>query len=164
MEQKLLKPQGEITLQNDTIIYGKTLSVLRFNEAKFWDADTREEVVGTLVWSAPDDRPEVGDHSAEWIFTPDNVEYAPYTGYISATVNKAQNPPQIPSSMMKVDFSCEQISDVKLPDGWIWTPAEGQDTALTVGNTITVTAAYTASDSVNYENLACEPISSYDII
>ena len=84
VEQKLLKPQGEITLQNDTLIYGKTLSVLRFNEAKFVDADTREEVVGTLVWSAPDDRLEVGDHSAEWIFTPDNVEYAPYTGYISA--------------------------------------------------------------------------------
>ncbi|MFR5191641.1 MAG: hypothetical protein ACLTFZ_03410 [Lachnospiraceae bacterium] len=45
---------------------------------------------------------------------------------------------------------------MKLPDGWIWTPAEGQDTALTVGNTITVTATYTASDSVNYENLAVD--------
>lgn len=343
VEQKPLKPQGEITLQKNEMTYGEPLSVLQFNEAKFVDADTGEGIVGTLAWNAPDYKLEVGERLAEWIFTPDNVEYAPYIGYTTVTVNKAvphivftpdppeqiyrtsaysveilnglsknpgivigvddqqlggiwkwedenwtptvgqserriyfepldmqhyensametvilivkkarpyiqiepqisdythgdtlysqkltgtviygdgrgnrgsddaygnetvsgtftwvtadmklshqndngktceyvftpadttsyetakgtftitvnkaQNPPQIPSSKIKVDFSCEQISDVKLPDGWIWTPAEGQDTALTVGNTITVTAAYTASDSVNYENLAVD--------
>ena len=343
VEQKPLKPQGEITLQKNEMTYGEPLSVLQFNEAKFVDADTGEGIVGTLAWNAPDYKLEVGERLAEWIFTPDNVEYAPYIGYTTVTVNKAvphivftpdppeqiyrtsaysveilnglsknpgivigvddqqlggiwkwedenwtptvgqserriyfepldmqhyensametvilivkkarpyiqiepqisdythgdtlysqkltgtviygdgrgnrgsddaygnetvsgtftwvtadmklshqndngktceyvftpadttsyetakgtftitvnkaQNPPQIPSSKMQVDFSCEQISDVKLPDGWIWTPAEGQDTALTVGNTITVTAAYTASDSVNYENLAVD--------
>lgn len=343
VEQKPLKPQGEITLQKNEMTYGEPLSVLQFNEAKFVDADTGEGIVGTLAWNAPDYKLEVGERLAEWIFTPDNVEYAPYIGYttvtvnkavphivftpdppeqiyrISAysveilnglsknpgmvigvddqqlggiwkwedenwtptvgqserrvyfepldtqhyensametvtltvkkarpyiqiepqisdythgdtlysqkltgsaiygdgrgnrgsddaygnetisgtftwvtadtklshqndngktceyvftpadtasyetvsgtftiTVNKAQNPPQIPSSKMQVDFSCEQVSDVKLPTGWIWTPAEGQDTTLTVGNTITVTATYTASDSVNYENLTVD--------
>ena len=343
VEQKPLKPQGEITLQKNEMTYGEPLSVLQFNEAKFVDADTEEGIVGTLAWNAPDYKLEVGERLAEWIFTPDNVEYAPYIGYttvtvnkavphivftpdppeqiyrISAysveilnglsknpgivigvdnqqiggiwkwedenwtptvgqserrvyfepldtqhyensametvtltvkkarpyiqiepqisdythgdtlysqkltgsaiygdgrgnrgsddaygnetisgtftwvtadtklshqndngktceyvftpadttsyetvkgtftiTVNKAQNPPQIPSSKMQVDFSCEQVSDVKLPTGWIWTPAEGQDTTLTVGNTITVTATYTASDSVNYENLTVD--------
>lgn len=343
VEQKPLKPQGEITLQKNEMTYGEPLSVLQFNEAKFVDADTGEGIVGTLAWNAPDYKLEVGQRLAEWTFIPDNVEYAPYIGYttvtvnkavphivlppdppeqiyrISAysveilnglsknpgivigvddqqlggiwkwedenwtptvgqserrvyfepldtqhyensametvtltvkkarpyiqiepqisdythgdtlysqkltgsaiygdgrgnrgsddaygnetisgtftwvtadtklshqndngktceyvftpadttsyetakgtftiTVNKAQNPPQIPSSKMQVDFSCEQVSDVKLPTGWIWTPAEGQDTTLTVGNTITVTATYTASDSVNYENLTVD--------
>ena len=343
VEQKPLKPQGEITLQKNEMTYGEPLSVLQFNEAKFVDADTREGIVGTLAWNAPDYKLEVGERLAEWIFTPDNVEYAPYIGYTTVTVNKAvphivftpdppeqiyrtsaysreilnglsknpgfvigvdnqqiggiwkwedenwtptvgqserrvyfepldtqhyensametvtltvkkarpyiqiepqisdythgdtlysqkltgtviygdgrgnrgsddaygnetisgtftwvtadtklshqndngktceyvftpadtasyetvsgtftiavnkaQNPPQIPSSKIKVDFSCEQVSDVKLPTGWIWTPAEGQDTILTVGNTITVTATYTASDSVNYENLTVD--------
>ena len=343
VEQKPLKPQGEITLQKNEMTYGEPLSVLQFNEAKFVDADTGEGIVGTLAWNAPDYKLEVGELLAEWIFTPDNVEYAPYIGYTTVTVNKAvphivftpdppeqiyrtsaysreilnglsknpgfvigvddqqlggiwkwedenwtptvgqserriyfepldmqhyensaletvilivkkarpyiqiepqisdythgdtlysqkltgsaiygdgrgnrgsddaygnetisgtftwvtadtklshqndngktceyvftpadtasyetvsgtftiavnkaQNPPQIPSSKIKVDFSCEQVSDVKLPTGWIWTPAEGQDTTLTVGNTITVTATYTASDSVNYENLTVD--------
>lgn len=343
VEQKPLKPQGEITLQKNEMTYGEPLSVLQFNEAKFVDADTGEGIVGTLAWNAPDYKLEVGQRLAEWIFTPDNVEYAPYIGYTTVTVNKAvphivftpdppeqiyrisaysveilnglsknpgmvigvddqqlggiwkwedenwtptvgqserrvyfepldtqhyensametvtltvkkarpyiqiepqisdythgdtlysqkltgsaiygdgrgnrgsddaygnetisgtftwvtadtklshqndngktceyvftpadtasyetvsgtftiavnkaQNPPQIPSSKIKVDFSCEQVSDVKLPTGWIWTPAEGQDTTLTVGNTITVTATYTASDSVNYENLTVD--------
>ena len=343
VEQKPLKPQGEITLQKNEMTYGESWSVLQFNEAKFVDEDTGEEIVGTLAWNAPDYKPEVGERLAEWIFTPDNVEYAPYIGYTTVTVNKAvpqivltpdpseqtyrtsaysreilnglsknpgfvigvdnqqiggiwkwedenwtptvgqserrvyfepldtqhyensvmetvtltvkkakpyiqmkpqvssythgdtlysqkltgtviygdgrgnrgsddaygnetisgtfiwvtadmklshqndngktceyvfapadttsyetvsgtftivvnkaQNPPQIPSSKMQVDFSCEQVSDVKLPTGWIWTPAEGQDTTLTVGNTITVTATYTASDSVNYENLTVD--------
>ena len=343
VEQKPLKPQGEITLQKNELTYGEPLSVLQFNEAKFVDADTGEGIVGTLAWNAPDYKLEVGERLAEWIFTPDNVEYAPYIGYTTVTVNKAvphivftpdppeqiyrtsaysveilnglsknpgivigvddqqlggiwkwedenwtptvgqserriyfepldmqhyensametvilivkkarpyiqiepqisdythgdtlysqkltgtviygdgrgnrgsddaygnetvsgtftwvtadmklshqndngktceyvftpadttsyetakgtftitvnkaQNPPQIPSSKMQVDFSCEQVSDVKLPTGWMWTPAEGQDTTLTVGNTITVTATYTASDSVNYENLTVD--------
>lgn len=343
VEQKPLKPQGEITLQKNEMTYGEPLSVLQFNEAKFVDADTGEGIVGTLAWNAPDYKLEVGERLAEWIFTPDNVEYAPYIGYTTVTVNKAvphivftpdppeqiyrtsaysreilnglsknpgivigvddqqlggiwkwedenwtptvgqserriyfepldmqhyensametvilivkkarpyiqiepqisdythgdtlysqkltgtviygdgrgnrgsddaygnetvsgtftwvtadmklshqndngktceyvftpadttsyetakgtftitvnkaQNPPQIPSSKMQVDFSCEQVSDVKLPTGWIWIPAEGQDTTLTVGNTITVTATYTASDSVNYENLTVD--------
>ena len=343
VEQKPLKPQSEITLQKNEMTYGEPLSVLQFNEAKFVDADTGEGIVGTLAWNAPDYKLEVGQRLAEWTFIPDNVEYAPYIGYTTVTVNKAvphivlppdppeqiyrisaysveilnglsknpgivigvddqqlggiwkwedenwtptvgqserrvyfepldtqhyensaletvtltvkkarpyiqiepqisdythgdtlysqkltgsaiygdgrgnrgsddaygnetisgtftwvtadtklshqndngktceyvftpadtasyetvsgtftiavnkaQNPPQIPSSKIKVDFSCEQVSDVKLPTGWIWTPAEGQDTTLTVGNTITVTATYTASDSVNYENLTVD--------
>ena len=343
VEQKPLKPQGEITLQKNEMTYGEPLSVLQFNEAKFVDADTGEGIVGTLAWNAPDYKLEVGQRLAEWTFIPDNVEYAPYIGYTTVTVNKAvphivlppdppeqiyrisaysveilnglsknpgivigvddqqlggiwkwedenwtptvgqserrvyfepldtqhyensaletvtltvkkarpyiqiepqisdythgdtlysqkltgsaiygdgrgnrgsddaygnetisgtftwvtadtklshqndngktceyvftpadtasyetvsgtftiavnkaQNPPQIPSSKIKVDFSCEQVSDVKLPTGWIWTPAEGQDTTLTVGNTITVTATYTASNSVNYENLTVD--------
>ena len=340
VEQKPLKPQGEITLQKNEMTYGESWSVLQFNEAKFVDEDTGEEIVGTLVWNDPDYKPEVGERLAEWTFTPDNVEYASYIGYTTVTVNKAvphvvlppdpseqiyrtsaysreilnglsknpgivigvdnqqiggiwkwedvnwtptvgqserrvyfepldtqhyensametvtlivkkarpyiqigpqvsdythgdilysqnvtgtviygdgrgnrgsddaysnetvsgtftwvtadmklsyqddngktceyvftpadtasyetvkgtftitvnkaQNPPQVPDSVMNVSFSCKKVSDVKLPAGWEWTPAEGQDTALTVGNSITVTATYTASDSVNYENV-----------
>ena len=89
VEQKPLKPQGEITLQKNEMTYGEPLSVLQFNEAKFVDADTGEGIVGTLAWNAPDYKLEVGERLAEWIFTPDNVEYAPYIGYTTVTVNKA---------------------------------------------------------------------------
>ena len=340
VEQKPVKPQNPVTLQNSVITYGETLSELHFNNVKFIDANTEEEVAGTLAWSRPDAKPNAGAYNAEWTFTPDNEEYALYTGSMTVTVNKAvpviisipvpeeqiystlmynseilnntaqivgvvkgvdgnrlngswlwencdwtpsagqstqkiyfkpadtsnyentalqevtlivkkarpyiqiepqvssynhgdtlysqkltgtviygdgkgnrgaddaygnaiisgtfawtaadtklshqndngktceyifipddtasyetlkgsipigvnkaQYPPQIPSSIMKVGYSCEKVSDVQLPDGWIWTPAEGQDTALIEGNTIIVTAAYTASDSVNYENV-----------
>lgn len=86
VEQKPLKPQGEITLQKNEMTYGEPLSVLQFNEAKFVDADTGEGIVGTLAWNAPDYKLEVGERLAEWIFTPDNVEYAPYIGYTTVTV------------------------------------------------------------------------------
>ena len=343
VEQKPLKLQGELTLQKNEITYGESWSVLQFNEAKFVDEDTGEEIAGTLAWNAPDYKPEVGERQAEWTFTPDNVEYASYTGYatvtvnkavpriiftpdpseqiyrtsayseeilnglsknpgmvigvdnqqiggiwkwedeswtptvgqserrvyfepldtqhyensamdmvtltvvkakpyiltgpqvsdythgdalssqklagtviygdgrgnrgsddsygnetvsgtfawvkadtklsyqndngksyeyvfipadtasyetvgssIRITVNKAQNPPQVPDSIMNVGFSCKKVGDVTLPDGWEWTPKQGQDTNLTVGNTITVKATYTAADSVNYENLTVD--------
>lgn len=343
VEQKPLKLQGELTLQKNEMTYGESWSVLQFNEAKFVDENTGEEVVGTLAWNDPDYKPEVGERLAEWTFTPDNVEYAPYTGYatvtvnkavphivltpdpseqiyrtsaysreilnglsknpgivigvdnqqiggiwkwedenqtptvgqserrvyfepldtqhyensamdtvtltvvkakpyiltgpqvsdythgdtldsqkltgtviygdgrgnrgsddaygnetvsgtfawvkadtklsyqndngksyeyvfipadtasyetvgssIQITVNKAQNPPQVPDSVMNVGFSCKKVGDVTLPDGWEWTPKQGQDTNLTVGNTITVKATYTAADSVNYENLTVD--------
>ena len=343
VEQKPLKLQGELTLQKNEITYGESWSVLQFNEAKFVDEDTGEEIAGTLAWNAPDYKSEVGERQAEWTFTPDNVEYASYTGYatvtvnkavpriiftpdpseqiyrtsayseeilnglsknpgmvigvdnqqiggiwkwedeswtptvgqserrvyfepldtqhyensamdmvtltvvkakpyiltgpqvsdythgdalssqklagtviygdgrgnrgsddsygnetvsgtfawvkadtklsyqndngksyeyvfipadtasyetvgssIQITVNKAQNPPQVPDSVMNVGFSCKKVGNVTLPDGWEWTPKQGQDTNLTVGNTITVKAAYTAADSVNYENLTVD--------
>ena len=343
VEQKPLKLQGELTLQKNEMTYGESWSVLQFKEAKFVDEDTGEEIVGTLAWNDPDFKPEVGERLAEWTFTPDNVEYAPYTGYttvtvnkavphivltpdppeqiyrtsaysgeilnglsknpgivtgvdnqqiggiwkwedenqtptvgqserrvyfepldtqhyensamdtvtltvvkakpyivtgpqvsdythgdtlnsqkltgtviygdgrgnrgsddaygnetvsgtfvwveadtklsyqndngknyeyvfipadtasyetvgssIQITVNKAQNPPQVPDSIMNVGFSCKKVGDVTLPDGWEWTPKQGQDTNLTVGNTITVKATYTAADSVNYENLTVD--------
>ena len=343
VEQKPLKLQGELTLQKNEMTYGESWSVLQFNEAKFVDEDTGEEIVGTLAWNDPDYKPEVGERQAEWTFTPDNVEYAPYIGYttvtvkkavphivwtpdppeqiyrtsaysreilnglsknpgivigvdnqqiggiwkwedeswtptvgqserrvyfepydtqhyensamdtvtltvikakpyiltvpqisdythgdtlnsqkltgtviygdgrgnrgsddaygnetvsgtfawvkadtklsyqndngksyeyvfipadtasyetvgspIQITVNKAQNPPQVPDSVMNVGFSCKKVGDVTLPDGWEWTPKQGQDTNLTVGNTITVKATYTVADSVNYENLTVD--------
>ena len=343
VEQKPLKLQGELTLQKNEMTYGESWSALQFKEAKFVDEDTGEEIVGTLAWNDPDYKPEVGERLAEWTFTPDNVEYAPYTGYttvtvnkavphivltpdppeqiyrtsvysgeilnglsknpgivtgvdnqqiggiwkwedenqtptvgqserrvyfepldmqhyensamdtvtltvikarpyiqtgpqisdythgdtlnsqkltgtviygdgrgnrgfddaygnetvsgtfawveadtklsyqndngksyeyvfipadtasyetvgssIRITVNKAQNPPQVPDSIMNVGFSCKKVDDVTLPDGWEWTPKQGQDTNLTVGNTITVKATYTAADSVNYENLTVD--------
>ena len=343
VEQKPLKLQGELTLQKNEMTYGESWSVLQFKEAKFVDEDTGEEIVGTLAWNDPDFKPEVGERLAEWTFTPDNVEYAPYTGYttvtvnkavphivwtpdppeqiyrtsaysgeilnglsknpgivtgvdnqqiggtwkwedenqtptvgqserrvyfepldtqhyensamdtvtltvikarpyiqtgpqisdythgdtlnsqkltgtviygdgrgnrgsddaygnetvsgtfawveadtklsyqndngksyeyvfipadtasyetvgssIRITVNKAQNPPRVPDGIMNVGFSCKKVADVTLPDGWEWTPKQGQDTNLTVGNTITVKATYTAADSVNYENLTVD--------
>lgn len=73
VEQKPLKPQGEITLQKNEMTYGESWSVLQFNEAKFVDEDTGEEIVGTLAWNDPDCKPEVGERQAEWTFTPDNV-------------------------------------------------------------------------------------------
>ena len=343
VEQKPLKLQGELTLQKNEMTYGESWSALQFKEAKFVDEDTGEEIVGTLAWNDPDYKPEVGERLAEWTFTPDNVEYAPYIGYaavtvnkavphivwtpdppeqiyrtsaysgeilnglsknpgivtgvdnqqiggiwkwedenqtptvgqserrvyfepldtqhyensamdtvtltvikarpyiqtgpqisdythgdtlnsqkltgtviygdgrgnrgsddaygnetvsgtfawveadtklsyqndngksyeyvfipadtasyetvgssIRITVNKAQNPPRVPDGIMNVGFSCKKVADVTLPDGWEWTPKQGQDTNLTVGNTITVKATYTAADSVNYENLTVD--------
>lgn len=95
--------------------------------------------------------------SYEYVFIPaDTASYETVGSSIQITVNKAQNPPQVPDSVMNVGFSCKKVGDVTLPDGWEWTPKQGQDTKLTVGNTITVKATYTAADSVNYENLTVD--------
>ena len=303
VERKPLKLQGELTLQKNEMTYGESWSVLQFNEAKFVDENTGEEVVGTLAWNDPDYKPEVGERLArtsaysreilnglsknpgivigvdnqqiggiwkwedesqtptvgqserrvyfepldtqhyensamdtvtltvvkakpyiltgpqvsdythgdtlnsqkltgtviygdgrgnrgsddaygnetvsgtfawvkadtklsyqndngksyEYVFIPaDTASYETVGSSIRITVNKAQNPPQVPDSVMNVGFSCKKVGDVTLPDGWEWTPKQGQDTNLTVGNTITVKATYTAADSVNYENLTVD--------
>ena len=52
---------------------------------------------------------------------------------------------------MNVANSCEKVSDVTLPTGWVWQDAD-KDTALTVGTAVTATAEYNGADKGNYEN------------
>ena len=170
MTVKKARPYIQIEPQISDYTHGDTLYSQKLTGSAIYgdgrgnrgsdDAYGNETISGTFTWVTADTKlshQNDNGKTCEYVFTPaDTASYETVSGTFTIAVNKAQNPPQIPSSKIKVDFSCEQVSDVKLPTGWIWTPAEGQDTTLTVGNTITVTATYTASDSVNYENLTVD--------
>ena len=78
----------EVTLENNTLIYGEALSKLSFNSAVFVDADGNV-VEGELAFREPSDALDVGTTSAEWVFTPDNEEYAQLKGTVNIFVKKA---------------------------------------------------------------------------
>lgn len=69
------------------------------------------------------------------------------------TINKAQNPPRMPPAVMgNVSKSCQKVSDVPLPDGWVWQDAD-KEKALEVGAPVSAMAVYIGADKGNYETL-----------
>jgi len=76
-----------------------------------------------------------------------DVEYNAQT----VTINKANAPTLVPSSIMEVNFEQKSLSDIQLPTGWSWD--ENDDQNLIVGENTSHTAYYTAADKNNYENI-----------
>ena len=77
-----------ITGSNE-LIYGQKLSdlTLNTNTAKFVVDGTDEEVTGTLAWTNPDAVLDAGTTTAQWIFTPEDIEnYTTLTGNLSIKV------------------------------------------------------------------------------
>ena len=69
------------------------------------------------------------------------------------TIGKIQNAPGMPSAVMdNVSNSCQKISDVPLPDGWVWQDSD-KNTALEVGVPVSAVAVYNGVDSDYYENV-----------
>ena len=87
-EKKLVKPQNDaaVTLQNSQLIEGQSLSALTFTNVAFVDSQSGQTVAGKLTFTNPETVPAVGTTTAEWVFTPDDSEYAAYTGNVSITV------------------------------------------------------------------------------
>lgn len=83
-----LKEGTKVTLKNNTLTYGETLSKLEFDSVVFVDEEGNE-VKGTLAWKAPSTVPNAGTTSASWVFTPNSEEYLSLEGMVSVTVNKA---------------------------------------------------------------------------
>lgn len=142
-----LKADTKVTLRNNTLTYGETLSKLTFHDAEFVDSDGNT-VKGTLAWKEPETMPVAGTGSAVWVFTPENQLYLPAEGTAAITVNKAPNAPNMPEGKRDVPKDFEKVSDVALPDGWEW---QEPDALLKAGEPVDAVAVYNGPDKGNYE-------------
>lgn len=147
-----VKEGGEVTLKNDTLTYGETLSKLTFNEAAFVDSN-RNDVAGTLAWKNPSEMPEAGTVSATWVFTPSDDQYETLEGVIAITVQKAGAAPNLPDSTVEASEDAEKVGDIPLPEGWEWQDAD-KETPLVPGMPVMAVAVYTGADKGNYETAA----------
>ncbi|MBQ9141970.1 MAG: carbohydrate-binding domain-containing protein, partial [Lachnospiraceae bacterium] len=148
IKEKLQLKEG-VTLVEDTLTYGESISVLQFDKAVFGNyvGDTIE---GTIAWKEPMVIPTVAVNSAAWVFTPDNEAYGPVEGTVAIVVKKAENAPNMPQSTMNVPYSTGKVSAVTLPESWNWQESD-KDTVLEVGVASLATAVYTGTDAGNYE-------------
>lgn len=73
-----------------------------------------------------------------------------YTGAVEqriiVTVTKSGQPENMPANTLVAEYPCAKISDVPLPDGWVWAEADC-DTALMVGIPVEARAEYTGADA-----------------
>lgn len=117
-------------------------------------AGSTAAVAGTFTWKEPSTKPVVADSKVtEYtvVFTPsDTANYNPVEAKVTLTVNKAQNAPNMPGSIMDVSNSLEKVGDVPLPEGWEWQSSD-RDTALEVGKPVSAVAVYAGADKGNYE-------------
>ena len=140
----------------DAITYGDTLgaSTLSGGTVQYSSSDATT-VAGSFAWKDSSVKPSVSDSNSmgyRVVFTPSDADnYNTVETDITLIVNKAGNAPNMPSSTMNVANSCEKVSDVTLPTGWVWQDAE-KNTELTVGTAVTATAEYNGADKGNYEN------------
>lgn len=157
-----LKEGTEVTLVNNTLTYGKSLSNLEFNEAVFVDNDG-DTVKGTLAWKEAAAKPNVETTSAVWVFTPDKPEYASLEGMTAIRVNKAvptvsatpaveggvYNPSRV---LEQSDLSGATVTGVDgktLKGGWNW---KDSNIVPAVNNSGYV-AVFTPTDATNYETV-----------
>ena len=138
------------------ITYGDTLgtSTLSGGTVQYSSSDATT-VAGSFAWKDSSVKPSVSDSNSmdyRVVFTPSDADnYNTVETDITLIVNKAGNAPNMPSSTMNVANSCEKVSDVTLPTGWVWQDAD-KNTELTVGTAVTATAEYNGADKGNYEN------------
>ena len=97
VDKKTVEPKTAVKAKG-TLTYGEALSKLSFEKAVFYDTtDEGITVPGTLEWKEPELVPDAGTYQAEYVFTPYSatdplvgLTYAPYTGTVTVTVNKAK--------------------------------------------------------------------------
>ncbi|MFR5191640.1 MAG: hypothetical protein ACLTFZ_03405 [Lachnospiraceae bacterium] len=112
-----IEPQISDYTHGDTLYSQKLTGTVIYGDGRgnrgSDDAYGNETVSGTFTWVTADmklSHQNDNGKTCEYVFTPaDTTSYETAKGTFTITVNKAQNPPQIPSSKIKVDFSCEQI-------------------------------------------------------
>lgn len=151
-----LKEGSSVTLQNNTLTYGETLSKLAFNSAVFVD-DDGNEVAGTLAWKDATIKPNAGTTSATWVFTPSDESYANVEGSVGITVNRAT--PYVtaaPTVAGRTYDPNNSLTDSDLTGGnvnvsgsWRWQSA---GIIPTVNNSGYV-AVFTPTDTINYETV-----------
>ncbi len=149
-----LKQGTEVTLKEDTLNFGETLSKLIFNPAEFVDSDGNL-VEGTLTWKDGEIKPEVGTKSAFWVFTPTRIEYTSVEGMVGITVKKAIPViEEVPTVVDRVYNPSITLKDSDLIEGnaeiagiWSW-----QDTEIVPSvNNSGYQAVFTPVDDSNYE-------------
>ena len=68
---------------------------------------------------------------------------------ITITVDKAAAAPNMPAETMDVPYHCEKVSDVPLPEDWVWQEAD-KSTELSIDRIVTADAVYDGADKGNY--------------
>ena len=132
-----------------TITYGENLSnsVLSGGIVSYGN----QVIEGSFRWKNLELVPTVADSAStnyEIVFIPqDNVNYESVETNISLVVNRAE-PSEYPADKIEVDNNIKKLSEIFLPEGWLW--SESEDTLLKAGQKITVNAEYFDQD--NYKN------------
>lgn len=151
-----LKQGTEVTLKEDTLNFGETLSKLVFNPAEFVDSDGNL-VEGTLTWKDEEIKPEAGTKNALWVFIPTKIEYASVEGMVGITVKKAIPViEKVPTVVDRVYNPSITLKDSDLMGGnveiagiWSW-----QDTKIVPSvNNSGYQAVFTPVDDSNYETV-----------
>lgn len=151
-----LKQGTEVTLKEDTLNFGETLSKLVFNPAEFVDSDGNL-VEGTLTWKDEEIKPEAGTKSALWVFTPTKIEYASVEGMVGITVKKAIPViEKVPTVVDRVYNPSITLKDSDLMGGnaeiagiWNWQHTEIVPSVDNSG----YPAVFTPVDDSNYETV-----------
>ncbi len=137
------------------ITYGDSLgkSALTGGTVTYSNSDDTA-VTGTFAWKDTAIRPVVADsNSREFtvIFTPaDNANYEAVETQTTIQVKKAATAPDMPGNTMNVSNGIKKVSEVSLPENWVWQNAD-KDTALEVDTPVNATAVYVGADKGNYE-------------
>lgn len=151
-----LKQGTEVTLKEDTLNFGETLSKLVFNPAEFVDSDGNL-VEGTLTWKDEEIKPEAGTKNALWVFTPTKIEYASVEGMVGITVKKAIPViEKVPTVVDRVYNPSITLKDSDLMGGnaeiagiWNWQHTEIVPSVDNSG----YPAVFTPVDDSNYETV-----------
>lgn len=107
----------------------------------------------TGVWTmeASDDIPEVGTTQAyRVIFTPDSEDYAVYEVDVVPTILQAEMPAVVPDNEITMGHLVENLSDVTLPENWVWDDMY-EDYAVAIGGAVDAVAIYVGEDAANYK-------------
>ncbi len=142
------------------ITYGQTISEAAIIGGVVYHSSELSKVVsGSFIWLDGSPKPTVADSGVTTysiVFVPvDAVNYNAISTKITLVVNRADNPPNMPAPSMDVAYECGKLSDVTLPDGWVW-QEEDAESALMVGVPASFTAVYTGDDGANYINTSVE--------
>ena len=148
-------PYIKTTPTATAITYGKTLADATLTGGSVqYSSEDDTAVAGTFAWKEDTTKPAVADSNTtayKVVFTPTNKNYNTVETDITLSINKAENAPNIPSSIMNVANSCKKVSDITLPTDWVWKEAD-KDKELTVDTEATATAEYNGADKGNYVN------------
>lgn len=155
-----LKEGAEVTLKNNTLTYGESLSKLILNEAVFVDGGGKT-VEGVLAWKDAEIKPSAGTASAAWIFTPKEAKYVPLEGVAAITVKQAvPKISAVPTAADRRYDPSKTLADVALSGGaatgvdgselegaWSWQNAVLVPKVAVNGYEV----VFTPDDKTNYE-------------
>ena len=134
-----------------SITYGQSLSDSPITGGiAIWD---NVQIPGSYRWSNPTVQPTAADSnltSYEVVFTPQDTEhYKEVHLFLSLTVNKVENAPNMPAAAQTVEYTVTKVNQVPLPEGWSWR-SEYSEKDLPAGGVLQAIAAY--RDVQNYQN------------
>lgn len=111
---------------------------------------------GTFYWENKSLKPTIADSGKtkfEYYFLPyDTTNYEIYRDSVTVTVNKITEAPNTPRDM-SVGYGCKTVSDVVLPENWIWNAADAKKEIKGKGDSVVATAEYVGEDKDNYQNI-----------